>query len=137
MTVKIHLALKLIVGAPISLAVLITALPSSLFIKPYEVEIDGFDVKVWRDFPLYDLVGPVTVSYVEVVRGLQDKTTCSDNNAKGFKYNNDENGHGKWSIEHWASSCMTHHFEWSAKWRVRWFGIGMRAVRLKRVFAGK
>ena len=117
------------------MSLVITSLsPSSLFFRPLSVQIEGYNVTVYRNFPAKWLVDPVTVSYVEKVSDLTTGKTCSDDNASGFPYDSDKGGKGNWNIEHWAAPCMQHTFRWYAAWRVRWFGVGMFPVKLEATF---
>lgn len=107
------------------------AIPSSLFIKPTAVVIDGYTVKVWRSFPVSPPLKRPIIAYVETVRSKETGEVCSDNNSRGFRYDKDQGGFGVWNIEEWAAPCMTDNYHWSATWYVKAFGvIPLRPVEL-------
>jgi hypothetical protein len=103
---------------------------SSILIRPTVVQIDGYTVRVHREYPLRDWLGfdPPIVSYIETVRRGDELPPCIDRDE--FRHSG-THSFGEWSIEAWAAPCMTGPYVWRAEWRAYLFDfILLRPVSL-------
>lgn len=114
------------------------AVPSSLFINPTAVKIDGSTVTVTRTFPLPNTLPSIfgaRFKYTETVRPLDGSRDCHAPDAPPFTYTKRDSDFGRWTIEAWAGPCMGDDFLWEASWSYRLFGIiPLRPVRLSGIF---
>lgn len=112
------------------LLALIWAFGSRLVYNPTTVEVVANTVRVYRTYPLHDMLGiePPLVHYTETVRPLDTgQPVCRD---EATLLHRGQTGFGEWDIEEWAARCMTRDFIWQATWTPYLFGMPLRSISL-------
>ena len=123
-----------LIGLPMVLLVLVIfVFGSRLLINPKSVEITPCGtVVVVRNYPMQELFGTQGpwVQYSHVVIPMTPETnkgmTCREDNGQGQRYNHDGGrGFGRWTLDHFAKTCMQDPlgFKYQVRWRAYLFGI--------------
>jgi len=111
------------------------AVPTRLLYNPSSVLIDGYQVTVYRTFPLSPPFRMPIIRYAETVRPVIGPMVCHDpNGSTGFRYRDNGQPAAQWDIKQWAAPCMKGAYVWSARWTALLFGvIPLRPVELTTV----